>query len=56
MVVIHELGACCIKQAGEVKWSCDTDVVTGFTDEAEVLRLTTDEGEITISKKSGAKL
>lgn len=54
VIVIHELGACRVDRSGRLMWSCATDVVTDFSEDSDVVRLLTDEGETTINKGTGA--
>ena len=56
VVVIHELGALRVTATGEVRWSVDTDVVTGARQDAEgslCLRELEGEGERVFSLETG---
>lgn len=55
-IVIHELGACRVSRSGQLAWNHTTDVVTAFSDDGNVIRLQTDEGETKINKATGAIL
>jgi hypothetical protein len=56
MIVVHELGAIRVNSSGKVGWSITTDVLTDFEDSGALIRLRTEEGDISVDKERGGRV